>query len=117
MNQYKTFLAGEIGNDVPLTRSAIQTVIDILENYELSGTYELSTDSSYIDKHEQHHADEIVSVINLLKSEYRKSIKNDIAKNTWAKAKEQGWNKNNPSHRKHVNDIINNYWNTIKENY
>lgn len=98
-----------LGTPGPVTESALLHAIAVLEN----DCYLVDLDDNgnpVLSEEEQKWADELASVVAMLKTEVARRERDQFKRAVWKDAAAKGWDKTNPAHRAHINQLI-------KENY
>lgn len=94
----------DYGTPGRVTNDTINTVIAVLENYELALCgYDEQKQCACPDEGELADADAIASVVQLLKRMLENRHRETVARHVWAQAEKMGWKRSDPTHR----DIIN----------
>jgi len=98
----------KLGKAGAVTVDALRTLLALIENdYMVIGVAEDGSD--IVDDWQQEIADEMASVYAFIEREIAKREKRAMETAVWKVAKEKGWDKNNPDHRAHIRNVINNH--------
>ena len=103
----KSAYAIDWGTEGKVTENALRLAIGILSEYEMAMCgYDHINERAIPDDIEMEEANEIVSVIAMLKRDLAKRQRDKIARVVWRDAESKGWRRDSPAMRANVEAII-----------